>query len=62
MEAWEECEQLRKAIVKNNAMKKNIAKRLRLNEKEAEKFREELGMLVVLLIILQKYVRIVIIS
>eukprot|EP01031_Cornospumella_fuschlensis_P034496 gene34496-41765_t len=43
VEAWEECEQLRKAIIKNNAMKKNIAKRLRLNEKEAEKFREELG-------------------
>lgn len=43
MEAWQECEQLRKAIVKNNGMKKNIAKRLRHNEKEAEKFREELG-------------------
>lgn len=43
MEAWQECEQLRKAIIKNNGMKKNIAKRLRHNEKEAEKFREELG-------------------
>lgn len=43
VEAWQECEQLRKAIIKNNGMKKNIAKRLRHNEKEAEKFREELG-------------------
>jgi kinesin family protein 18/19 len=43
VEAWQECEQLRKAIIKNNGMKKNIAKRLRLNEKEAENFREELG-------------------
>lgn len=43
MEAWQECEQLRKAIIKNNGMKKNIAKRLRHNEKEAEKFREELS-------------------
>jgi hypothetical protein len=41
-EAWMECEQLRKACVKNNGMKKNIGKRLRHNEKEAEKFREEL--------------------
>lgn len=38
-EAWVECEQLRKACVKNNGMKRNIAKRLRHNEKEAEKFR-----------------------
>lgn len=43
IEAWQECEQLRKAIIKNNGMKKNIAKRLRHNEKEAEKFRDELG-------------------
>lgn len=43
VEAWEECEQLRKAIMKNNGMKKNIAKRLRHNEKEAENFRDELG-------------------
>jgi kinesin family protein 18/19 len=43
MEAWQECEQLRKAIIKNNGMKKNIAKRLRHNEKEAEKFREDLS-------------------
>lgn len=42
-EAWQECEQLRKAIMKNNGMKKSIAKRLRLNEREAEKFREELS-------------------
>lgn len=38
-EALSECEQLRKAISKNNAMKKNIEKRLRNNEKEAESFR-----------------------
>ena len=43
IEAWQECEQLRKAIIKNNGMKKNIGKRLRYNEKEAEKFREELS-------------------
>ncbi len=43
VEAWQECEQLRKAIMKNNGMKKNIAKRLRHNEREAEKFRDELG-------------------
>jgi kinesin family protein 18/19 len=42
-EAWTECEQIRKAISKNNGMKKNIAKRLRLNEKEAESFRDELS-------------------
>lgn len=42
VEAWQECEQLRKAIIKNNGMKKNIAKRLRHNEREAEKFRDEL--------------------
>ena len=41
-EAWQECEQIRKAILKNNAMKKNIAKRLRHNEREADKFRSEL--------------------
>ena len=39
----QECEQLRKAIMKNNGMKKNISKRLRHNEKEAENFRDELG-------------------
>jgi hypothetical protein len=38
-EALSECEQLRKAISKNNAMKKNIEKRLRNNEKDAESFR-----------------------
>lgn len=43
IEAWQECEQLRKAIIKNNGMKKNIAKRLRHNEKEADHIREELG-------------------
>jgi hypothetical protein len=43
IEAWQECEQLRKAIIKNNGMKKNIAKRLRYNEREAEKFREDLS-------------------
>eukprot|EP01035_Chromulina_nebulosa_P018719 gene18719-24481_t len=40
--AWQENEQLRKAILKNNAMKKSIAKRLRHNEKEAEKLRDEM--------------------
>ena len=43
VEAWQECEQLRKAILKNNGMKKNIARRLRHNEREAENFRDELG-------------------
>eukprot|EP01038_Epipyxis_sp_PR26KG_P013647 gene13647-18314_t len=43
VEAWQECEQLRKAIAKNNGMKKNIAKRLRHNEREAEKFRNDIG-------------------
>jgi hypothetical protein len=43
VEAWQECEQLRKAIIKNNGMKKNIAKRLRHNEKDAEKLRDELS-------------------
>jgi hypothetical protein len=42
-EAWQECEQLRKAVSKNQLMKKNIAKRLRFNEKEAEKFRSGLN-------------------
>mmetsp|Transcript_1193 Transcript_1193/g.1938 ORF Transcript_1193/g.1938 Transcript_1193/m.1938 type:complete len:1119 (-) Transcript_1193:206-3562(-) len=42
-EALSECEQLRKAISKNNAMKRNIEKRLRNNEKDAEAFRTELG-------------------
>jgi len=41
-DAWLECEQLRKAIMKNNGMKKSIAKRLRHNEREAEKFKDEL--------------------
>jgi hypothetical protein len=43
LEAWQECEQLRKAIIKNNGMKKNIAKRLRHNEKDAEMLRDELS-------------------
>ena len=42
-EAWLECEQLRKAIIKNNSMKKNIAKRLRQNEREAENNHKELN-------------------
>jgi kinesin family protein 18/19 len=42
-EAWTETEQLRKAIAKNNLMKKSIANRLRLNEAEAEEFRDELS-------------------
>lgn len=42
-EAWLECEQLRKAIVKNNSMKKSIAKRLRQNEREADNNRKELN-------------------
>lgn len=42
-EAWEECEQLRKAVAKNQIMKKNIAKRLRNNEKEVESFRAEIS-------------------
>lgn len=42
-DAWLECEQLRKAIMKNNGMKKSIAKRLRHNEREAEKFKDELS-------------------
>jgi kinesin family protein 18/19 len=42
-EAWEECEQLRKAVAKNQVMKKNIAKRLRNNEKEVEAFRAEIA-------------------
>ena len=33
---------LRKAIDKNNNTKRTIAKRLRTNEKQAEKFRQEL--------------------
>jgi hypothetical protein len=40
--AWAECEQLRKAIEKNNMIKRSIAKRLRNNEKLAERFREDL--------------------
>ena len=42
-EAWFECEQLRKGIHKNQIMKKNIAKRLRNNERDAEQFRAELS-------------------
>lgn len=42
-DAWLECEQLRKAIMKNNGMKKSIAKRLKHNEREAEKFKDELS-------------------
>jgi hypothetical protein len=41
-EAFQECEQLKKAIVKNNGVRKNIAKRLRANEKEADSVRHEL--------------------
>ena len=41
--AWRECEQLRKAVLKNNSVKRSIAKRLRHNEREAERFRDELG-------------------
>ena len=41
-EAHIEVEQLRKAITKNNQVKKNIAKRLRANEKEADLVRQEL--------------------
>ena len=41
--AWKECEQLRKAVTKNNSMKKSISKRLRHNEKEAETLRDELS-------------------
>ena len=40
--AWHEVVQLRKAIDKNNNTKRTIAKRLRSNEKQAEKFRQEL--------------------
>jgi hypothetical protein len=38
----DEVQQVRKAIDRNNAMKRSIAKRLRNNEKKSEKFREEL--------------------
>jgi kinesin family protein 18/19 len=41
-ESWSEVEQLRTAMAKNNGIKKNIGKRLKHNEKEAEKVREEL--------------------
>ena len=40
---WRECEQIRKAVLKNNGMKRSIAKRLRHNEREAERVRDELG-------------------
>lgn len=32
--AWCECEQLRKAIEKNNTIKRSIGKRLRSNERQ----------------------------
>ncbi len=38
-EALLDCEQLKKAVMKNSTMKKNIEKRLRNNERDAEKFR-----------------------
>ncbi len=41
--SWRECEQIKKAVLKNNSMKRSIAKRLRHNEREAEKVRDELG-------------------
>jgi len=41
--SWRECEQIRKAVLKNNSMKRSIAKRLRHNEREAERVRDELG-------------------
>jgi len=41
--AWRDMEQLRKAIEKNNTTKKNIAKRLRNNERRAESMREDLA-------------------
>ena len=41
--AWRECEQLRKAVMKNNSMKRSIAKRLRHNEREAQRVRDDLG-------------------
>jgi len=40
--AIDEVQQMRKAIDRNNAMKRSIAKRLRNNERKSEKFREEL--------------------
>ena len=40
---WREVEQIRKAILKNNGMKRSIAKRLRHNEREAERVRDELS-------------------
>jgi hypothetical protein len=42
-DAWQEVEQIRKAMLKNNAMKRNISKRLRHNEREAEKLRENIS-------------------
>ena len=41
--AWREVVGLRKAIEKNNNTKRAIAKRLRANEKQAEKFRQEVS-------------------
>ncbi|CAM9744085.1 unnamed protein product, partial [Discosporangium mesarthrocarpum] len=40
--AWQECGQLRNAIVKNNDIKRKIAKRLRNNGRQAERFRADL--------------------
>lgn len=40
--AYDECEQLRKAIDKNNATKKSTSKRLRENERQAEQFHKDL--------------------
>ncbi|KAJ8610296.1 hypothetical protein CTAYLR_009074 [Chrysophaeum taylorii] len=40
--AYNECEQLRKAIDKNNATKKSTSKRLRENERQAEQFHKDL--------------------
>ncbi len=41
--AWRECEQLRNSVMKNNSMKRSIAKRLRHNEREAQRVRDDLG-------------------
>ena len=40
--AWDETEQMRKAIDKNNTTKRTTAKRLRENERQAEAFNEQL--------------------
>ncbi|CAM9139314.1 unnamed protein product, partial [Phaeothamnion confervicola] len=41
--AWSECQQIRSAIAKNNDVKRKIGKRLRSNERQAERFRAELA-------------------